>query len=315
MHDPVVSICCLTFNHESYIAEALDSFLMQVAEFDFEILVHDDASTDGTPGILRDYEARYPGVIRCIYQNDNQYSKGARVFHQFLWPHAKGKYIALCEGDDYWLSPHKLQKQVKFLDCNPTFAITCHAVSVVNGCNIDFVGEIAAWSEDKIFNLENIVYENFIATCSCVFRNNITNDFPEWYYRLKMGDWSLHILNAQHGHIQYFHEFMAVYRVHSGGIWSGASIAARSEEVVNLYKAVNRFFNYTYNDGISRRLKGIYEHAFIDAVNNGDARQATKVLAFRVFPLFLTGKINLYALLWMVSKAMRMHLSPFAGCL
>jgi len=121
---PLVSICCITYNHVSYIMEAIDSFLMQETTFPFEILIHDDASTDGTTDIIIDYANKYPDIIRTIIQTENQYSKGGLINPRFVFPKARGKYIALCEGDDYWTDKTKLQKQVNFLENNPDYVIT-----------------------------------------------------------------------------------------------------------------------------------------------------------------------------------------------
>ena len=99
---PLVSICCITYNHAPYIRQCLDGFMMQQTNFTFEVLIHDDASTDGTADIIREYESKYPDIIKPIYQTENQYSKGVKVSATFNFPRAKGKYIAMCEGDDYW---------------------------------------------------------------------------------------------------------------------------------------------------------------------------------------------------------------------
>ena len=112
----LVSICCITYNHEKYIRDAIEGFLMQKTDFPFEVLIHDDASTDGTADIIREYETKYPDIIKPIYQTENQYSKGIKISATYNYPRAKGKYIALCEGDDYWIDPYKLQKQVDFLE-------------------------------------------------------------------------------------------------------------------------------------------------------------------------------------------------------
>jgi len=100
--DPLVSICCLTYNHAPYIRDAIEGFLMQKTNFPVEILIHDDASTDGTADIIREYETRYPDIIKPIYQTENQYSKGVKISWEYQFSRARGKYIALCEGDDYW---------------------------------------------------------------------------------------------------------------------------------------------------------------------------------------------------------------------
>ena len=100
--EPLVSICCLTYNHAPYIRDAIEGFLMQKTNFPVEILIHDDASTDGTADIIREYETRYPDIIKPIYQTENQYSKGVKISREYQFSRARGKYIALCEGDDYW---------------------------------------------------------------------------------------------------------------------------------------------------------------------------------------------------------------------
>ena len=116
---PIVSICCITFNHARYIRACLDGFIMQKTNFSFEVLINDDCSTDGTIDILKEYSERYPNIIKPIFHDENQYSKGIRrILATFVYPKVKGKYVALCEGDDYWTDPLKLQKEVDFLESN-----------------------------------------------------------------------------------------------------------------------------------------------------------------------------------------------------
>jgi glycosyltransferase involved in cell wall biosynthesis len=119
MSQLMVSICCAAYNHEEYIAAALDGFLMQKADFSYEILVHDDASTDNTAKIIKEYEQNYPDIIKPIYQTENQYSKKVKISSAYNFPRAKGKYIAWCEGDDYWTDPLKLQTQVDYMEAHP----------------------------------------------------------------------------------------------------------------------------------------------------------------------------------------------------
>lgn len=123
--DPLVSICCITYNHENYIRDAIEGFLMQETDFPFEIIIHDDASTDATADIIREYERKYPDIIKPIYQTENQYSKGEKVT-LFTLKAARGKYIALCEGDDYWIDPLKLQKQINEMEKRPECYISFH---------------------------------------------------------------------------------------------------------------------------------------------------------------------------------------------
>ena len=129
MGKPLVSIACLTYNHEKYIKDAIEGFLSQKTEFDYEILIHDDASTDRTADIIRRYEIKYPNKIYGIYQRENQLSKiieDGNMLQDYLYPVCKGKYIALCEGDDFWIDPDKLQMQVNYLESHPECAAVCH---------------------------------------------------------------------------------------------------------------------------------------------------------------------------------------------
>ncbi len=153
----LVSINCITFNHEKYIKEALESFLMQKTNFEYEILIHDDASTDNTADIIRKYEKKYPDIIKPIYQEENQYSKKVNISKNFQYPRAKGKYIAICEGDDYWTDPNKLQKQVDFLESNPEFGfVHCNFDKLYNKTgrirkSANYINAKRFSSQDQIF--------------------------------------------------------------------------------------------------------------------------------------------------------------------
>ena len=120
---PLVSICCISYNHENFIAKCLDGFIMQKCSFKYEILINDDASDDNTAAIIREYEKKYPEILKPLYQTENQYSLGVRPMNQFNWSRTKAKYIATCEGDDYWTDPYKLQKQVDFLENNKEYGM------------------------------------------------------------------------------------------------------------------------------------------------------------------------------------------------
>ena len=133
--DKIISIICLTYNHVPYIKQCLDGFLMQESTFPIEIIIHDDASTDGTQDILLEYQKKYPHLFHLILQAENQYSKGVNIFLDYLIPQIKGKYIALCEGDDYWTDPYKLQKQISFLEKYPSYSICCHHIKLFNQQN------------------------------------------------------------------------------------------------------------------------------------------------------------------------------------
>ena len=141
--EPLVSICCTAYNQEKYIAQTLDCFLAQQCDFSYEILIHDDASADRTPDIIRDYAARYPDAIFPVYQQENQYSKGLSIDGTFNFPRARGRYIALCEGDDFWCDPCKLQRQITYMEAHPecTFSFTNGYVHDESGEKPDRPGE------------------------------------------------------------------------------------------------------------------------------------------------------------------------------
>lgn len=215
---PLVSICCITYNHEKYIRDAIEGFLMQNVTFSIEIIIHDDASTDRTAKIVREYANKYPDLIVPILQAENQYSKGIRPSPTFVWPRARGKYIALCEGDDYWTDPLKIQKQVDFLEKNSEFSICFHEVHInrANKIEEDFITRKVA----DVTGLKDLIKGNYIHTPSVVFRKNqdILDRFK--ISNPSLGDYALHMLNASVGKIKKFQDVMAVYRIHEGGIWS-----------------------------------------------------------------------------------------------
>ena len=160
IHDkPLVSICCTAYNHELYITEAIESFLMQETDFPFEVLVHDDCSTDDTANIIREYEKKYPNIIKPIYQKENQYSKGVKIT-PIVIKKSVGKYIALCEGDDYWTDLFKLQKQVDFLEENDDYVITYASVEAFNenGKIKNYIGGVT-WDLESI-ELQKASYIN-----------------------------------------------------------------------------------------------------------------------------------------------------------
>ena len=167
----LVSICCLSYNHEKYIAQAVDSFLNQKTDFDIEIIIHDDCSTDKSLKILEEYENKYKGIVRIIRQKENQYSKGKRVLYEYLFPAARGKYIAVCECDDYWINPHKLNIQVAYMEKNPDCSLTFTATNILD--DKGKTKEFRPSKGEKDFSLAEIIsYPDggLIPTATMVFK-------------------------------------------------------------------------------------------------------------------------------------------------
>ena len=226
--EPLVSICCITYNHEKYIADAIESFLMQEVDFPYEIIVHDDASMDNTQKIIKEYESRYPELIKTILQTENQYSKGFQLQRIFA-EYASGKYLAICEGDDYWTDPHKLQKQIDFLEANVDCIATAHNVRVIDECGllVDDKKHCYKAYPSHTFTLRDAEYFGLPGQmASLVFRNiwpSINIDMKELYFSCSgNGDQKLAILLTLHGDIFCFADIMADHRkVISGGTsWS-----------------------------------------------------------------------------------------------
>jgi glycosyltransferase involved in cell wall biosynthesis len=222
----LVSICCLSYNHESYIVRAIEGFLLQKTNFAFEVLIHDDASTDRTAEIIKEYEQKYPLIIKPIYQSENQWSKGLRSLTvKYGFPRAKGKYIAICEGDDYWTDPLKLQKQVDFLENHPDYILCSGGYTVLNGDTktVSILDDLpgARQSSDRkgfSFELMHTTHRWVIKTLTVMFRNKMLELGLERYQHARDVHWFYHLLKLGKGY--YFKEDFGVYTAHPGGIQS-----------------------------------------------------------------------------------------------
>ncbi len=210
--EPVVSICCITYNHENYIEQALQSFLMQETSFPFEIVIHDDASPDNTADIIRRYEKEYPNIIKPLYQTENQKSKFKGGMNpRFNYPRAKGIYLAMCDGDDYWTDPHKLQKQVDFLEANPEYVL-CHTdVKIDEKFKIHENRILKCWNyQDDNLDYRLAIFSPLAFTCTALFRNIKFRD--ERFYKIMSGDWMLWIKLTLYGKAKFLKAPTAVYR-------------------------------------------------------------------------------------------------------
>ncbi|TDP00883.1 glycosyltransferase [Flavobacterium sp. 245] len=242
MNNTIVSISCISYNQAPYIRQCLDSFLMQKTSFAFEIIIHDDASTDGTKEIIEEYVAKYPDIIFPMYQKENQYSKGVRgMMVRFNFPRCIGKYIALCEGDDYWTDPYKLQKQVDFLEENADYILSFHGISILQTdgkLEEDFITKIPENHETQ----ETLArFGNYIHTPSVVFRN-VIKEFPPEFAISPIGDYFLYMILTEYGKLNYMNEKMGVYRA-GVGIWSSKSDYYRNFNMSYANALLANFFN------------------------------------------------------------------------
>lgn len=261
-----LSVCVPTYNHERYIAQMLDGALMQQTTFPFEIVIGDDASTDNNQAIIREYAAKYPDIIRPFLHTENQGPSSPREFAGRnnvlgLLKACRGEYVAMCEGDDYWTDPFKLQKQVDFLDKNPDFSI-CHHNALV-------IYEDGAPShpfndpdQKLISTIEDVLTDKwFMATASWVYRNHfLTEPFADWHAKAAAGDWAILFQVAAKGKIGYFPETMGIYRKHSAGlshVHSHTNVRFLRNRV-EMYRNVNEWLEKKY-DAIASETINRYE--------------------------------------------------------
>ena len=252
--DVFISICCVTYNHVKYIRDTIESFLMQKTDFPIEILIHDDASTDGTAEIIKEYEEKHPDIIKPILQEENQYSKGETISTTYQFPRALGKYIALCEGDDYWTDPFKLQKQVDFLEMNPDYSLCFHDVLVKWEKNKYPAYSFCKGLTKSVFQTEDIIKEYFIHTSSMVFYKDKLLPIPEWFCNIYNGDYGLQLLLANKGEIGYIPCLMSVYRRSSNSLSGNYSVTRNNLNLIRLLKHYNKHTNFKYTKLIRERI-------------------------------------------------------------
>lgn len=220
--DIMVSICCITYNHEKYIKKALDSFLMQETDFKYEILINDDASDDNTGNIIREYEKKYPDRIFPIYHKENQYKKGiTNPSGEYNFPRVRGKYIAMCEGDDYWIDSYKLKKQFEILEKNKEYSLCIHSArtETMDGSFTDKI--IRPYDKATEISPEEIINKKrAYPTASLFFRSEAIKNLPEFYKKCPIGDIPLQLILADYGKAYYIDFPMSVYRIGDVNSWS-----------------------------------------------------------------------------------------------
>jgi glycosyltransferase involved in cell wall biosynthesis len=208
-----VSICCITYNHVRFIRQCIEGFLMQKTSFEYEILIHDDASTDGTTDVVKEYAAKYPDRIIPLIQTENKYSSETRaIITTYLLPGAKGQYIALCEGDDYWINPLKLQKQVELLDVHPEVAVCTHASALLYKNGKKKI--VRKYDGSRFADKADVIRwkHYYWTTASFVYRKDLMENYPVFCLDCHAGDVALFYYLNTKGKTYYMDEVMSVYR-------------------------------------------------------------------------------------------------------
>ena len=251
----MVSVLCAVYNHEKYLRDCIEGFIAQKTNFKYEVLIHDDASTDGSADIIKEYFERYPDIIKPIFQKENQYSKGKSISREFLLPQAKGKYIALCEGDDFWCNENKLQIQFDEMEKNPKAAMCAHRVKVFDNRTLMETGTIPMHSvqgqlfKDEVFFALFEKCNNYPFHTSSYFINKkimikMKKDSPLFMSVFKCGDVPLMMYMAISGGIIYIDSIMSVYRLSTEYSWHASMEKDKSNYIRHAKTNIAAFILY-----------------------------------------------------------------------
>jgi glycosyltransferase involved in cell wall biosynthesis len=310
---PIVAVSVATYNHESYISDCIKGILMQKTTFPVHIFVFEDCSTDSTASILKQYEEKYPNLFSVFYQPENTYGKSIRQekAKPFREARSKGKYIAMCEGDDYWTDSLKLQKQVEFLEANPKISFCFHGASTLKAN-----GEVGKYFKSKHFRNKQIVPKRYFieyggggyCTASAVFRKEIilVSDKYNYLFTLSVGDWAIALKAIVRGEIGYLSDIMSVYRVMLPGSWSKTTSLEKHIEInIELEKILNKFnedTNYIYAYDLTMAYRRLYFWRLVYKTKNKD-------FFYSLFEMFKSiNKIGLKNTLKNIFKLLRTQL-------
>lgn len=256
----MVSICCITYNQKKYIKSALDSFLRQKTNFDYEIIVHDDASDDGTIDIIKKYEKKYPNRIVTIFESENQYSKRPNSVLDIVFAKAKGKYIALCDGDDGFYDDNKLQMQFDVLEGDKSISLVSHNTRVVSSDEV-FVSNNVPYSKNVITEEDFLMnYSGSMHTSSMMFRRCDVVKLPCYFKDALVGDLPLKLYLLSIGNGFHIDKIMSFYRTNAIGSWSLMEKVDKNRlmnnfiKEIEVYELFNRDTDYRYDRYVCDRI-------------------------------------------------------------
>jgi glycosyltransferase involved in cell wall biosynthesis len=246
----MVRVILITYNHVRWIEQAIQSVLVQKTDFRFDVVIIDDCSTDGTTEIVVEYARKYPDRIKAMLAERNQNSN--RDWFRVLRA-APSTYVVTLDGDDYWSSPHKLSKQVRFMEERPDCAVSCHNVCCLRVETGEAINHNPP-KEDRVFTIEKLIFDNSVATASAMLCKRLMDPIPEQIEHLKWADWALYIHGATKGHVYYFEDVLAVYRIHNGGAWGGLSEVQKAEGIIEFYEQLNSYTRFEFDLLIRERI-------------------------------------------------------------
>jgi len=267
-----LSVMIITYNHERFIAQAIESVLAQRVNFDYEIVIGDDCSTDGTRAVIMDFHRRYPDRIVPLIRDQN--IGGCRNTESTLAA-CQGQYLAMLEGDDYWTCEDKLQRQVDFLDANPDYAICCHRVQLFDETGTNQTGILPPHATGT-YTLDDLLKGNFIMTGTTVFCRNSLGPLPPELQKLGPLDWARFAIVARNRKIALMDEVMSAYRVHAGSTWSSLPYATRLRESARMLRALDQHLGFKYTSTIRSVLATLHCELACQARRDGNRMETGK---------------------------------------
>lgn len=277
---PKVSVAMITYNHEKFIAQAVESVMMQQTDFDYELMVGEDCSTDNTRMILLQLQKQFPKRLKLLLHERNL---GMREnFKQTL--HAcRGQYLAVLQGDDYWTSNHKLQKQADALDKNPDWSICCYR-------NIAFYEDGSKppylWppiNPKPVSTLDDLVSESFVGTCTAIYRREAVERYPDWMFQVEICDYALNLFYAQYGKIGFIDEVMSAYRRHVGGTWSQRDMSTQRTILAHNLRIIAHHMGWQHRRSLESQAAKLLLAVVTTRLADGTASEARKVMN-TIFP-------------------------------
>lgn len=265
-----VSVLLITYNHEPFLSQAVESVLAQQTDFEYEILIAEDCSTDNTRRIAKEFAARYPDRIRLSLSESNV---GTNAVILRGLADARGEYVALLDGDDYWSSPEKLRLQARFLDDHPECSMCYHAADTLHPDGT--VSPFPKPLRPAALTAKSILRQHLIATCSVMFRRSSAEPLPPWYGNCVFDDWPLYFVLAERGRVGYLDECLGVYREHGGGAWSGLSRQAKLENSVRFYSQMTQWVGERYRSTLAEGLAQAY-YSFAASKQQADRAAAER---------------------------------------
>jgi len=260
---PEVSVFNWAYNHAEFIRESIDSILMQETTFPVEIIIHDDASTDGTTEIIREYEVRYPQLFRNIIQTENQWSQGKSVMEP-MYTAPRGKFIALTHGDDYWTAPEKLESQVRIMTEEPGTIMCVHDATHDDAISV----KVSSWPSSEI-TTRDLIYTTPFTTCTVMFRKELVPKICDRFSKVFGGDVPLVISATLHGTVRWLRRDMATYRVHGGGVFSSRTQAEKYALSLQRYTALEGILPAEFRNDCRRTAGVNAAKAYLEALKEG----------------------------------------------